>query len=53
MDSHDKGRILMKSKNKLLIFLGAYVAVGAAFLCFCKRFVDFSSCFGSGSKQEK
>lgn len=44
MDSHEKGRILMNSKNKLLIFLGAYLAVGTAFLCFCARFVNFKGC---------
>jgi len=53
MDSHKKGRILMNSKNKLLIGLGAYLAVCTAFLCFCRRFVDFHGCCGSGAKKEK
>lgn len=52
--SQDKGRIIMKSNNKLLIFLGAYVSVGVLFLCFCKRFVTCCSngCCGSGKKEE-
>ena len=51
MDSHDKGRILMNSNNRLLLFLGAYLAVGAAFLCFCTRFMNFKCC--CGTKKEK
>lgn len=52
--SQDKGRIIMKSKNKLLIFLGAYVSVGVLFLCFCKRFMTCCSngCCGFGKKEE-
>lgn len=53
MDSHVKGRVLMNSNNKLLVFLGAYLTVGVAFLCFCKRFMNFGcSCCGSGTKKE-
>lgn len=55
MDSHEKGRVLMNSKNKLLIFLGAYLTVCVAFMCFCKRFMNFSGCCcccGSGTKKE-
>lgn len=44
MDSHEKGRIIMKSKNKWLIFLGAYLSVGVLFLAFCKRFVTGGFC---------
>jgi len=50
MNSHDKGRIIMKSKNKLLIFLGAYLSVGVLFLAFCKRFVTGGCCFGTKDK---
>ena len=54
MKSQDKGRIIMKSKNKLLIFLGAYLTAGVLFLCFCKRFMTCcSSCCGSETKEEK
>lgn len=53
MNSHDKGRIIMNSNNKLLIFLGAYLAVGTVFLCFCRRFMNFKCCCGSGSGKEK
>jgi hypothetical protein len=55
MDSHEKGRVLMNSKNKLLIFLGAYLTVGVAFLCFCKRFMSFGGCCccGSGAKKDE
>jgi hypothetical protein len=54
MDSHQKGRVLMNSKNKLLIFLGAYLTACVAFMCFCKRFVNFSGCCcGSGAKKEE
>ena len=51
MDTHEKGRILMNAKNKPLIFLGAYLAVGAAFLCFCKRFMNIGGCC-CGTKKE-
>lgn len=50
--SHDKGRILMKSKNKPLIFLGTYLSVGVLFLCFCKRFMTCGGCCGAGKKEE-
>ncbi|HVI43209.1 MAG TPA: hypothetical protein VM577_21585 [Anaerovoracaceae bacterium] len=53
MKSQDKGRIIMKSKNKLLIFLGAYLTVGVLFLCFCRRFMTCCKCCGSGTKEEK
>lgn len=36
-----KGRIIRRSDNKSLIFLGTYLAVGVAFLAFCKRFFTF------------
>ncbi len=47
MKTHDKGRILMKSGNKPLIGLGIYLAVCAAFLCFCCK--KYCSCCSSGS----
>ncbi|MDD3169344.1 MAG: hypothetical protein PHC91_07790 [Eubacteriales bacterium] len=46
MDSHDKGRTIMQSNNKLLVFLGAYLSVGILFLAFCKRFMTGGSCCG-------
>ncbi len=50
--SQDKGRILMRSKNTLLIFLGGFITAGVLLLCLCKKIMDCCSGCCSGEKEE-
>ena len=49
--SQNKGRILMKSKNTLLIFLGGFITAGVLLMCLCQKITD--CCSGGCSTERK
>lgn len=48
--SQEKGRILMRSKNTLLIFLGGFLTAGALLLYLTNKLMNCVGCSGASEE---